>query len=220
VFAPTTAGTGSEVTPISIVTTPTTEKKGIVSPKLLPDWAVLDPELTLGLPAPVTAATGIGRDGARNQGVHEPAQEEPDVRSAGAPSADLAIDKLEHQMVMTNGWTRAANAFMSRLGTGTEGSKAFTGKWRELSAIWIEIANSELIATQRSEAYLSSQRNLLKASTDLRLAQQELAAFYGEMFGLPMRAEIDDVHKSLTDLRREIRALKRSISPVQERAHG
>ena len=56
---PTTAGTGSEVTPIAIVTTPTTEKKGVVSPRLLPDWAILDPELTLGLPAPVTAATGI-----------------------------------------------------------------------------------------------------------------------------------------------------------------
>ena len=59
VLAPTTAGTGSEVTPIAIVTTPTTEKKGVVSPRLLPDWAILDPELTLGLPAPVTAATGI-----------------------------------------------------------------------------------------------------------------------------------------------------------------
>ncbi|MHB2209123.1 iron-containing alcohol dehydrogenase [Methylobacterium sp. CM6257] len=59
ILVPTTAGTGSEVTPISIVTTPTTEKKGVVAPKLLPDWAVLDPELTLGLPAPVTAATGI-----------------------------------------------------------------------------------------------------------------------------------------------------------------
>lgn len=58
-LVPTTAGTGSEVTPIAIVTTPTTEKKGVVSPRLIPDWAILDPELTLGLPAHVTAATGI-----------------------------------------------------------------------------------------------------------------------------------------------------------------
>ena len=58
-LVPTTAGTGSEVTPIAIVTTPTTEKKGVVSPRLLPDWAILDPELTLGLPSHVTAATGI-----------------------------------------------------------------------------------------------------------------------------------------------------------------
>jgi len=58
-LVPTTAGTGSEVTPIAIVTTPTTEKKGVVSPVLIPDWAILDPELTVGLPAHVTAATGI-----------------------------------------------------------------------------------------------------------------------------------------------------------------
>ena len=59
ILVPTTAGTGSEVTPIAIVTTPSMEKKGVVAPRLLPDWAVLDPELTLGLPAAVTAATGI-----------------------------------------------------------------------------------------------------------------------------------------------------------------
>lgn len=58
-LAPTTAGTGSEVTPISIVTTGANEKKGVVSPQLLPDWAILDAELTVGLPAAVTAATGI-----------------------------------------------------------------------------------------------------------------------------------------------------------------
>lgn len=58
-LAPTTAGTGSEVTPISIVTTGAHEKKGVVSPVLLPDVALLDPRLTLGLPPHVTAATGV-----------------------------------------------------------------------------------------------------------------------------------------------------------------
>ncbi|BAN51138.1 iron-containing alcohol dehydrogenase [Metapseudomonas resinovorans] len=56
---PTTAGTGSEVTPIAIVTTGETTKMGVVSPVLLPDLALLDADLTLGLPAAVTAATGI-----------------------------------------------------------------------------------------------------------------------------------------------------------------
>ncbi|MDE3238053.1 MAG: iron-containing alcohol dehydrogenase [Paracoccaceae bacterium] len=59
VLVPTTAGTGSEVTPISIVTTGTNEKMGVVSPVILPDLALLDPELTLGLPPHITAATGI-----------------------------------------------------------------------------------------------------------------------------------------------------------------
>ncbi|NIZ01757.1 iron-containing alcohol dehydrogenase [Thalassospira lucentensis] len=56
---PTTAGTGSEVTPISIVTTPTQEKKGVVSPLLYPDIALLDAKLTMDLPASITAMTGI-----------------------------------------------------------------------------------------------------------------------------------------------------------------
>jgi len=56
---PTTAGTGSEVTPIAIITTGATTKTGIVSPQLLPDIALLDAELTLELPPAVTAATGI-----------------------------------------------------------------------------------------------------------------------------------------------------------------
>lgn len=59
ILVPTTAGTGSEVTPISIITTGASEKKGVVSPVLLPDVAILDADLTVGLPAHVTAATGI-----------------------------------------------------------------------------------------------------------------------------------------------------------------
>jgi alcohol dehydrogenase len=59
VLVPTTAGTGSEVTPISIVTTGETTKSGVVSSILLPDLAILDACLTVKLPAMVTAATGV-----------------------------------------------------------------------------------------------------------------------------------------------------------------
>ena len=56
---PTTAGTGSEVTNIAIVTTGTTTKMGVVAPQLYADLAILNASLTLGLPPAVTAATGI-----------------------------------------------------------------------------------------------------------------------------------------------------------------
>jgi alcohol dehydrogenase class IV len=56
---PTTAGTGSEATPISILTTPSHEKKGVVSSLLYPDIALLDSRLTLGLPPAITAMTGV-----------------------------------------------------------------------------------------------------------------------------------------------------------------
>ena len=59
VLIPTTAGTGSEVTPVSIITVGEEEKKGVSSSLILPDIAILDPDLTIGLPAHTTAATGI-----------------------------------------------------------------------------------------------------------------------------------------------------------------
>lgn len=59
VQVPTTAGTGSEVTNIAIVTTGATTKSGVVAPQLYADVAILDATLTLGLPPLVTAATGI-----------------------------------------------------------------------------------------------------------------------------------------------------------------
>jgi alcohol dehydrogenase len=60
VAVPTTAGTGSEVTPVAVISDPAQEMKvGISSPYLVPAVAVVDPELTLGAPPSVTAHAGI-----------------------------------------------------------------------------------------------------------------------------------------------------------------
>ena len=56
---PTTAGTGSEVTPIAIFTLENEQKMGIVDPLLYADCAILDAELTIGLPKNITAYSGI-----------------------------------------------------------------------------------------------------------------------------------------------------------------
>jgi alcohol dehydrogenase class IV len=58
-LVPTTAGTGSEATPISVITCEGAVKLAVNARPLTADWAVLDPQLTIGLPREVTAATGI-----------------------------------------------------------------------------------------------------------------------------------------------------------------
>jgi alcohol dehydrogenase class IV len=58
-LVPTTAGTGSESTPVAVITCEGGEKRGVNSPALIADWAALDASLTLGMPRSLTAATGI-----------------------------------------------------------------------------------------------------------------------------------------------------------------
>ena len=59
ILVPTTAGTGSEVTPVSIITVENREKRGVSSAVIIPDLAILDPSLTMDLPPAITATTGI-----------------------------------------------------------------------------------------------------------------------------------------------------------------
>ena len=60
IMIPTTAGTGSEVTPGAVVLNPQTKRKGAIwSPYIIPRYAILDPELTRSMPASVAATTGI-----------------------------------------------------------------------------------------------------------------------------------------------------------------
>lgn len=59
IAVPTTAGTGSEVGRAALITLRDGRKLGFISPHLIPRLAVCDPELTLGLPPGLTAATGM-----------------------------------------------------------------------------------------------------------------------------------------------------------------
>ena len=129
---------------------------------------------------------------------------------------------LEHNKVMLEAWMKAAGDFAKTLNERAERGETLESS-REVTALWVETANEILLEAQRSDAFLKTQRDLLKASTDLRLAQQELAEFYSEMFGYPTRTELDDVHKTVTELRRELRAFKRESRaphPAPESANG
>ncbi|WP_448698345.1 iron-containing alcohol dehydrogenase [Mucilaginibacter sp. AW1-3] len=59
ICVPATSGTGSEVSPNAILVDHENQKKGIISPYLVPDMVYVDPLLTLSVPASITAATGL-----------------------------------------------------------------------------------------------------------------------------------------------------------------
>ena len=77
--------------------------------------------------------------------------------------------------------------------------------------MWTDTAKRVLLEAQRSERFLQTQVAQIRASTELRVAQRDLVEYYGERFGFPTRTELDDVHRTVTELRREVRALRRRM---------
>ena len=127
--------------------------------------------------------------------------------------------QAEHQAVMLDAWTKAAGTFAHEANAQAERGESFASG-RAMMTRWIETANAIMLDVQRSDAFLNTQRAVLNASTDLRLAQQDISAFTSEIYGQPTRAELDDVHKSLTELKREVRTLRRARRKAAKAVNG
>ena len=117
---------------------------------------------------------------------------------------------LEHTTVVLDAWLKAASNFSEQLAALKAKGRQTTAK--EMLMLWVDLANQRLLETQSSERFMQSQSALLKASTDLRFAQREVTEYYGQMFGFPTRTELDDVHRTVTELKRELRALAASCA--------
>ena len=116
---------------------------------------------------------------------------------------------LEHNAVVLEAWLRAGKRFAEELG-GHVGAENQSLDSKRVLSVWTEIANHELLQTQRSEPYLRTQREMIRATTELRIAQQELVEHLGRQYGFPTRTELDDLHRTVTELRRDLRRLRRA----------
>ncbi len=121
---------------------------------------------------------------------------------------DVRRRGFEHSAVVLEAWLRAGRRFAEEM-AGRAGTDAPAPDAKAALALWTETANRQLLETQRSEPFLQSQAAMIRAGTELRMAQQELVEHFGQQYGFPTRTELDDVHRTLTELRRELRAMQR-----------
>jgi hypothetical protein len=128
---------------------------------------------------------------------------------------DLRRHSLRYRYVIIGAWMRAFDRFSARV------KQDFTtkdGPKMDLQALipaWLEIANEELLKTQRSAEFLEAQRDLLRASIDFRARQQRFVEQMCEAQAIPTRTEVDDLHRTVTELRREMRTLRAEIARLR-----
>lgn len=127
---------------------------------------------------------------------------------------------MAYNAVASQPWMRAAEKYQAAPGAGDAPSNE---NWRALLGSWTSIANDELLSNQRSEEFLTVQRELLQAATEFRARQTEIGETVSRVLGLPTQSDFDDVTRQLTELRREVRALSRRVdaaTPVASAKNG
>lgn len=120
---------------------------------------------------------------------------------------ELRSRSLQQSTQQLSAWAKSAQEFTEKLLAETKDRPLESRQ--QMVALWVDIANRHMFELQRSPDYLKNQRELLRASSAFKRAQTELSDYFGEAFGIPTRSEIDDLTKTVADLKREIRADRR-----------
>lgn len=80
---------------------------------------------------------------------------------------------------------------------------------------WLKLANAELLETQRSEEFMAAQRGMLRASVEIKARMRDVAESWSQSYQMPTRTEVDDLIKTVHELRREVRKLKRDVASMK-----
>jgi polyhydroxyalkanoate synthesis regulator phasin len=128
---------------------------------------------------------------------------------------ERAGDVEKYWEVVQGAWTRALERFMKVL-NDARGEPIESG--RAMLDLWLATANKSLVEMHRSEQFLEAQRRMTRSSTEYRLAEREIAEAFCEMHHIPTRTEMDEMQQVVTELRRELRAMKRQAQGTRHEA--
>lgn len=114
-----------------------------------------------------------------------------------------------YEAVVATAWVEATKRFATEYQEGVRADTAPTEP-KEALELWLDVANRTLLETHRSERFLTAQAELLRHGMDFLLAEREMVESFVEPAGVPTRSEIDEVHRSVLELKRRVRALEKA----------
>lgn len=120
--------------------------------------------------------------------------------------SEQAADTQRYWEVVQRAWTDALARFTKTL-SDSKGEPITSG--RALLDLWLATANKALVEMHRSKEFLEAQRKVTRSSAEYRLAEREIAEAWCEAHHIPTRTEVDELQRTVAELRRELRALKR-----------
>jgi class III poly(R)-hydroxyalkanoic acid synthase PhaE subunit len=115
---------------------------------------------------------------------------------------------------MSEAWMNAFRQMMRRLNERSERGEPLTSL-KQLIEAWTDTADDAFNEVFESQRYIDSQARLLNSSMALRRKQQEIVDDLLKGSYIPGRSEVDEAHRSIYELRKEVRELKRRIKDLE-----
>jgi len=190
----------------------TLQKAGMPWLELLKDAQANPPQSVVGAPwealqrtlAPFLRAPAFGYT----------REYETKLRRAFEAWLEVQHANLEYQTLMAEISGRAVERlftdFAERAGRGET-----VRSYKELVARWVDTADAVFLEAFVGERYIKAQGRLLNTAMAYRLRERDLQEVFLEAQGLPTRSEVDEAHKAIYELRKEVRALKRSLKEAR-----
>lgn len=126
----------------------------------------------------------------------------------------MQLANVEYQAVMAEIWEAAFKQFGEDLAALAEQEKKIESV-RELVLLWTRGAEGIFLEAFRGERYTLAQGKLLNATMQYRIAQGRLLEDQMESLGLPTRSEVDEAHRRIYELRKELKALKKQVAELK-----
>jgi polyhydroxyalkanoate synthase subunit PhaE len=114
-------------------------------------------------------------------------------------------DVTAYQMLVQQAWQNALARFSQSLAS----AKEVPGTWRELTDRWLSVANATLIDAHRTDEFLQAQNRMLRSASEYRLQERKMAEAWCEACHIPTRTEVDELQRTVTELKRELRLQRR-----------
>ncbi|WP_267940142.1 poly(R)-hydroxyalkanoic acid synthase subunit PhaE [Paraburkholderia sp. HD33-4] len=116
---------------------------------------------------------------------------------------------LAYQAIVHRAWNAASERFTKTLTTNEDASPI---TWRGLTDRWLKVANETLIETYRTDEFVKAQTRMLRTASEYRLKERDIAESWFEVCHVPTRTEVDEVQRTVTELRRQVRLLQRQTA--------
>ena len=108
-------------------------------------------------------------------------------------------DVATFQAVLMKGWNAAFEKFSKELASSKE---KLPSTWRGMTDRWLSVVNDTMIDVHRTDEFVEAQRRMLRSASDYRLQERKIAEAWCDAMHIPTRSEMDEVQRTVTELRR------------------